>query len=315
MKLVFDRSISQLIASEGMQTPVTSLEAVRGEGESIDLVILDNGRPFTPTGLEHLRLVLKPKIGNSVSWQSDAYALASTWFYDAARGCFVARMDYNATLLNELLKIGITGPELENDYIDLFAQFAWRTTSTASWFRSQHVKFRLHNNVWRGYESNPVTGASEESASAPSMVPTFVSITANVVNNNVTSNTPQDITGLSFPVENLARYHFRFCIPYTAAAATTGARFLLLGPNASMLHYRSEYTVNATTRVFNEGLTSYNVPFSPTLSSLTTGNMAIIEGVIRPSADGTLIARFASEISNSAITVLAGANVMFTRLP
>jgi hypothetical protein len=42
--------------------------------------------------------------------------------------------------------------------------------------------------------------------------------------------------------------------------------------------------------------------------------MAIIEGVIQPSADGTVIARFASEISSSAVVAKAGALLQWYRV-
>lgn len=44
-------------------------------------------------------------------------------------------------------------------------------------------------------------------------------------------------------------------------------------------------------------------------STSTSGNICVIEGVIKPSADGTVTIRFASEISGSAITALAGSTL------
>lgn len=51
-------------------------------------------------------------------------------------------------------------------------------------------------------------------------------------------------------------------------------------------------------------ISNYNSPSGASASSLASGNRCIIEGEIRPSADGTVVARFASEISASAITAL-----------
>jgi hypothetical protein len=42
--------------------------------------------------------------------------------------------------------------------------------------------------------------------------------------------------------------------------------------------------------------------------------MAFVWGVIKPSANGDVIARFASEIANSAITAKAGAVVYYQEL-
>ena len=132
---------------------------------------------------------------------------------------------------------------------------------------------------------------------------TLVTITNTVTNNNAVANTLQDVTGLSFNVTAGTRYRFKFVIFYTAAATTTGSRWTINGPATTVLNYRSEYTLTATSRTFNEGLTAYNTPAAANATSLTTGNIAIIEGVITPSANGSVIARFASEVASSAIIV------------
>ncbi|GAA5141285.1 hypothetical protein GCM10023213_25150 [Prosthecobacter algae] len=55
----------------------------------------------------------------------------------------------------------------------------------------------------------------------------------------------------------------------------------------------------------------YDTPAGAGATSLAAGNVAIIKGTVKPSADGDVIARFASEVSGSAITVKAGACVSF----
>lgn len=135
-------------------------------------------------------------------------------------------------------------------------------------------------------------------------------ITADVVNNNAVANTIADVTGLSFAVTSGQRYWFRFTIPYTSAATTTGCRFTIDGPAFTNLQYTSKYTLTATTETTNYA-TAYNIPAASNASSLTTGNIAIIEGMILPSANGTVIARFASEVASSAITAMRGAVVQY----
>jgi hypothetical protein len=131
-------------------------------------------------------------------------------------------------------------------------------------------------------------------------------ITSNVVNSNATANTMADVTGLSFAVTSGVTYKFRFFIVYTSAATTTGSRWSINGPTVTTLHYQSEYALTTTSKTFNNGLTAYNSPKTSSASSAATGsNIAVIEGIITPSASGTVIARFASEIANSAITALA----------
>ena len=138
--------------------------------------------------------------------------------------------------------------------------------------------------------------------------------TADVVNNNVTANTIADVTGLSFAVSAGVRYWFRFVIPYTAAATTTGSRWSINGPANTLLFYRSTYTLTATTETLNAAVTGYNLPATCNATSVAAGNVAFIEGVVQPSVDGTVIARFASEVTLSAITAKAGAMVDYQAL-
>lgn len=129
---------------------------------------------------------------------------------------------------------------------------------------------------------------------------------SNVINNNATANTLADVTGLSFDVVSGVTYRFKFFIVYSSALTTTGSRWCLNGPTASNLNFKSQYTLTATTFTTNHGVSAYSIPAASNASSLTSNNFAIIEGVIKPSASGTVIARFASEIASSAVTAIAG---------
>lgn len=138
---------------------------------------------------------------------------------------------------------------------------------------------------------------------------------SDVINANATANTMADVTGLSFNVLANQRYYFKFVIPYTTAITTTGSRWSLNGPVATLLSYMSEYSLTTTTSTRNPSVQSYDTPATSNTSSATTGsNLAVIEGYIIPSADGTLTARFASEVSASAITAKAGAVVYYQQL-
>jgi hypothetical protein len=136
-------------------------------------------------------------------------------------------------------------------------------------------------------------------------------ITSDVANANATANTLADITGLSFAVTSGTYYAFKFFIRYDAAATTTGARFSLNGPAATFMAYSSYYPLTATTETINYGMTAYDLPAASNASSLVTGNIAVVEGVIQPSANGTVIGRFASEVSSSAITAKPGSHVQW----
>ena len=139
---------------------------------------------------------------------------------------------------------------------------------------------------------------------------------SDVVNNNAIANTIADVTGLSFSVTSGKTYYFEFYIPYTAAATTTGSRWSINGPATSNLVFSSEYSLTATTTTRNANVITYDLPAASNATSAgtTAGNMAQIYGIIKPSADGTVIARFASEVTSSAITALAGSVVYYQEL-
>ena len=139
-------------------------------------------------------------------------------------------------------------------------------------------------------------------------------LTSDVINDNGTANTMQNVTGLSFPVEP-GRYYFRFIIRYSSAATTTGSRWSIAFANGGTgsLQFRSEYTLTATSRTTNEGLSTEDAPAASNASSLTSNNMAIIEGYCIVTIGGTLQARFASEVSGSAITAQQGSLVFYQK--
>lgn len=154
-----------------------------------------------------------------------------------------------------------------------------------------------------------------QASSAPAnQTMNIVVLGSDVTNNNGTANTIADVTGLSFSVVAGARYWFEFVIPYTSAATTTGSRWSVNGPaSPTLLAYRSEYTLTATTTTVNSA-TAYDIPAASNASSLTAGNVATVWGIIQPSSDGTVTARFASEITASAIVAKAGATLRWMQV-
>lgn len=137
---------------------------------------------------------------------------------------------------------------------------------------------------------------------------------SDVINADVVANTLADVTGLSFAVTAGNMYWFRFFIPYTSAIVTTGSRWSISGPGApTFLVFKSVYTLNTVADTVNNQ-TTYDLPAASNVSSIALGSLSIIQGYIRPSANGVVIARFASEISASAITAKAGAIVLYQQV-
>lgn len=133
----------------------------------------------------------------------------------------------------------------------------------------------------------------------------LVKLGSDVINNNATANTLADCTGLSFSVAAGTRYYFKALIWYTSAVTTTGSRWTLNGPAVTNITYKSTYTLAATTLTTNFA-TAYSIPAASNATSLTAGNIATIEGTVLPSAAGTVVVQFASEVASSAITCKAG---------
>lgn len=188
-----------------------------------------------------------------------------------------------------------------------------RCALAAGWCLHYHeaAGFFLTDTNGRAQVAN-FTNVGTPSGSSDSIV----MLGEDVINNNAVANTIADVTGLSFPVLQNKLYWFEFNIIYTAAATTTGSRWTINGPaTPTYLDYQSEYSLTTTTSTRNAMLQAYDSPASSNATSAATGNnWALINGVIQPSADGTVIARFASEIANSAITAKIGSFVRYRQI-
>lgn len=172
---------------------------------------------------------------------------------------------------------------------------------------------RLQYQEGVGFQVFASTGAVKQSinqgANASTSGITAVVLGSDVTNNNAVANTIADVTGLSFSVTAGKLYWFKFIIHYTAAATTTGSRWGVhcSAGTAANLSMTSEYSLTTTTTTRNANVQGFDLPAASNATSAATGNnMAVMEGYFIPSADGTFIARFASEVSSSAIVAKAG---------
>ena len=172
-----------------------------------------------------------------------------------------------------------------------------------------------NDSGWRVYGNNGAVKTSLNQGTSPAISTLNVAIQpTDVVNNNAVANTIADVTGLSFPVISGNRYYFKFIIDFTSAASTTGSRWAISGPSLTRLTMVSNYTLAATTQTLNSGVVAYDTPAAANATSIVAGNLAILEGYIQCSADGYVIARFASEVSSSAITAKAGSMVQWLQI-
>lgn len=124
-----------------------------------------------------------------------------------------------------------------------------------------------------------------------------------------------DCTGLSFAVVSGTRYRFTFYVKFQTAVNTTGIRLSLNGPATTALNYNVVIPTSATAQVIGFRR-AYNVETVGT--GVDTANLpllATIEGTITPSANGTVVVRFGSEVATSNVSILAGSHVEVATLP
>lgn len=213
--------------------------------------------------------------------------------------------------------INIYNPNAANATVTVRYDLAGTPFVLASVVLSQGERLTYQEGT--GWQAFTAAGALKNSlnqgVNAVAAGDSVVVLGGNIVNNNAVANTIQSITGLQFPVVAGTRYAFEFHIDYSAAATTTGSRFSITGPTFTRLSYESHYSLTATSRTFNTGAAAYDLPAASNASSASTAsNYALIRGIILPSANGDVVARFASEVANSAITALTGSFVRFRAL-
>lgn len=138
----------------------------------------------------------------------------------------------------------------------------------------------------------------------------MVMLNQDVINNNATANTFQDVTDLSFNVAPTILYRFRAMILFETDATTTGSRWSCNGPAVTALRYRQEWNgaTLGTTQVayrlaYDTGVVTTDTPGA--------GGVAFIEGFILPSAGGKFVIRFASEVAGAAVTAKTGSFIEY----
>jgi hypothetical protein len=108
----------------------------------------------------------------------------------------------------------------------------------------------------------------------------------------------EDVTGLSFPVTANKVYKWRATIAYTN---TANIAFALDGPAVTFNRYRFTTAATSTTNLVNNQ-SAYNLPAG---TSAAVNGVSTADGVIRPSANGTVVVRMRAAAIGG-VTVLAG---------
>lgn len=124
----------------------------------------------------------------------------------------------------------------------------------------------------------------------------------------------QDVVGLKFDVSPGFNYRFYVMLLYTTSAATIGIRAAINAPTATHLAYTTRVGISATGSTdasWENWQTAVDLGTTSADSlTTTTGNLIILEGVVRPSAGGTVQVRFAPETATaSGVVIEAGSTL------
>lgn len=139
--------------------------------------------------------------------------------------------------------------------------------------------------------------------------PGAVSVKLSADHAQFTATALGNVTGLAFPVAAGEHYHFRFVVAYRTAATTTGVKLSVSTPAASTLcaTVRAIFAADGAGGEWQGAITASDDAVTATgVPAANTDYLAIVEGIVVPSASGTLQLRAASEVASSAVTIRRG---------
>ena len=122
-----------------------------------------------------------------------------------------------------------------------------------------------------------------------------------------------DVTDLSFAVIAGRTYKFTIYCQYDATNVNTGSRWAVNGPTFTRLFYSVLWT-SGTGLQSNVAFQTYDATATTLNTNFVTNNCAIIQGIVVPSVNGTLTARFACELTITSITCKAGSYIEFEEI-
>lgn len=141
-------------------------------------------------------------------------------------------------------------------------------------------------------------------------------VNSTIISSNVatTAIAYANVTGLQFAMTAGETYWFKFYIPVATSTATRGFRYAVnSSATASYLSYMRMWATGAGVSAFYISK-DYDSAEAASTTSVSTGSMATMEGIITASTSGNLIARFGISIAGNTITTRAGAVVFYQRI-
>jgi len=147
---------------------------------------------------------------------------------------------------------------------------------------------------------------------APKLASTKLDVKLRVASDVINATTSfADVTGLTTPLLSGKKYNFEAHLFHVNDASTTGSRFgynIGAAPTASIVGTIDTVTVSVTASAHSAGVvTARDTAATAQTTGSTSQRLAILSGMVQPSADGTFAIRCASEVAVAAgLTVKAG---------
>lgn len=131
------------------------------------------------------------------------------------------------------------------------------------------------------------------------------------------SATLTNVTGMSFSVSSGGVYHFRFVLLVQSDTATVGIAASVTIPAATRFGATVHTIIAAdgAAATFSGAVTTSGDKVSPTdVPAINTDYVEIVEGILIPSADGTLQLQAATETGTTNVIVRQGSVGFLTRV-
>lgn len=143
------------------------------------------------------------------------------------------------------------------------------------------------------------------STAAPGVVTLAGPITSDVTSSSIAF---ADATGLALALAANKLYRFEFVVVYSSSATTTGIGFTLTGPATSLYAAKAEISGQAgggTDSIFAGHMTALSSTqvTSGAVVATSTKYLAIISGLLRTTASGTLQLQFRTEVDTSQVAI------------
>lgn len=262
--------------------------------------------------------------GTSISWvdNSETTASIAALLHGATLDTTPLDTDeifsYDTSLSTLLRTTWLNVKAFLKTYFDTQYEPVLSASSAAKYYRGDKTWQTLDKtsvglaNVDNTSDANkPVSTAQAAAMIAFAVLPADVATTSTTfVNVSSTGG------GLKFPVVSGETYWFRFTIIYSSGTTGRGSAWAVSGPTlgAGDASYRAEWSSGVNSRQLYDGLNGYDATVANASAAATTGNIAIIEGIIKCSASGDVIARMLSANSGNTITAKKYSSVQYKKI-